>query len=52
MVYANKQERNEEKRVCSYIVKRVLNQSNLTKIVGITTMDDLERQALAERQER
>ena len=37
MVYANKREREEERDVCKYIVTKVLNQGNLTKITGITT---------------
>ena len=49
MVYANKKEREKEKSVCDYIVKKVLNRSNLTKITGITTKGDLERDAEADR---
>lgn len=45
MVYANKQERAKEKEVCTYITTKVLNQGKLTKITGITTMKDLEKQA-------
>ena len=42
MVYANKEERAKEKEVCKYITSKVLNQGNLSKIIGITTMKDLE----------
>jgi hypothetical protein len=41
MVYANKEERQTEKEVCKYILTKVLNQSNLTRITGITTMGDI-----------
>ena len=51
MVYANKKEREHEKNVCSYMVEKVLNQGNLTKITGITTKGDLERQANMQRAE-
>ena len=43
MVYANKKERLQEKEVCSFIVSKVLNQGNLTRITGITTKSDLEK---------
>ena len=49
MVHANKLERCQEKEVCKYIVEKVLNQGNLTKIVGITTQSDLEQLAKAKR---
>lgn len=45
MVFANKKERTQERDVCNYIVTKVLNQGNLTKITGITTKGDLEKQA-------
>ena len=51
MVYANKKERVQEKNVCSYIVGKVLNQGNLTRITGITTKGDLERQVNMQRAE-
>jgi len=44
MVFANKEERHQEKQVCKYIVTKVLNQSNLTRITGITTKGDIERE--------
>jgi len=41
MVYANKRERETERDVCKYIVTKVLNQGNLTRITGITTQNEL-----------
>ena len=41
MVYANKQERQTEHEVCNYILTKVLNQGNLTRITGITTQQEL-----------
>lgn len=52
MVYANKEERIEEKDVCAFILTRVLNQSNLSKITGITTKSDLEKRANLKRLEK
>jgi len=52
MVYANKEERIEEKDVCAFILTRVLNQNNLSKITGITTKSDLEKRANLKRLER
>lgn len=49
MVYANKQERTKEKEVCNYITTKVLNQGKLTRITGITTKRELEKQALAKK---
>ena len=49
MVFANKEERQQEKNVCEYITQNVLNQGKLTRITGITTMKDLKQQALAKR---
>lgn len=45
MVFANKEERRAEKEVCKFILTKVLNQSNLTKITGITTMNDIKKEA-------
>ena len=42
MVYVNKRERNTEEQVCNFILNRVLNQGNLSKITGITTQFDLQ----------
>ena len=42
MVYANKEERRQEKQVKDYIISKVLNTGNLSKINGITTKGDLE----------
>ena len=42
MVYVNKRERNTEEQVCNFILNRVLNQGNLSKITGITTQIDLQ----------
>ena len=46
MVYANKKERIVEQEVCKYIVTRVLNEGNLSRITGITTQSELVRQEL------
>lgn len=45
MVVANKEERQQEKQVCNFIVQRVLNRGSLTRITGITTRKDLDQLA-------
>ena len=52
MVFANKKERQAEKQVCQYIIKNVLNQGQLTKITGISTKKDLDREARARFEEQ
>lgn len=46
MIYANKKERRAEQEVCKYIVNRVLNEGNLTRITGIVTQSELVRQEI------
>ena len=52
MVYANKKERQAEKEVCKYIVTRVLNEGNLSRITGITTQSELIRQEVERKVEQ
>ena len=52
MVYANKEERRQEKQLKDFIIGKVLNTGNLTKINGITTKDDLEKQAERDRMQK
>ena len=43
MVYANKQERQQEKQVVSYMLDKVLNHRIQTKVVGISTKASVEK---------
>ena len=48
-VEALKEERLQEKAACEYICKNVLNKYTLSKIMGVTKADDLERIASAKK---
>ena len=54
MVYANKQERQQEKQVVDFIVAKVLNSKQSTKITGVTTKATIEKYAedLKEKEKR